>query len=74
MPHVESSAISSADHCPRAGTLIITFLSGRRYAYFDVPRSEYEALLAAESKGTFVNARIKPRYRYEELRPLTAEP
>jgi hypothetical protein len=39
--------------------------SGDIYLYFDVPPEEYEAFMAAESKGTYLNRVFKPKnYRH----------
>jgi hypothetical protein len=43
---------------------------GRPYTYHDVPLSAFLALEKAESKGTFINKVIKPRYRYSEGGPI----
>ncbi|WP_375457816.1 KTSC domain-containing protein [uncultured Enterovirga sp.] len=40
-------------------TLVVTFVSGRRYAYAGVPPELYERLLAADSKGKFYNEHIR---------------
>jgi len=47
-----------------AGTqrLIITFRSGRRYVYEDVPCEVYDGLRAASSRGSYFNRRIRDRY------------
>jgi two-component system cell cycle response regulator DivK len=65
MPKVSSSAVDRVDHDEQTGTLDIWYSGGDRYSYFDVPRDVYEALLAAPSIGAFVNAEIKPHYRFE---------
>ncbi len=65
MPKVESSAVDRVAYADEGGRLDIWYSGGDRYSYFDVPRSAYEALLAASSTGAFVNAEIKPRYRFE---------
>jgi two-component system cell cycle response regulator DivK len=65
MPKVESTAVDRVEHDPVSGTLDIWYKDGDRYSYFDVPRETYDALLAAESVGAFVNAEIKPNYRFE---------
>jgi hypothetical protein len=44
----------------------IQYISGEVYLYYYVPKSEYEQLANAESKGTYVNQRIKPKYPYEK--------
>lgn len=72
MPYFEpadSSAVSHARYDRRHRRLYLTFReSGEIYVYLDVPAAEYEALLAAPSKGRFVNERIRDRYRFLHLR------
>ena len=65
MPELSSSAIDRAHYDGEAGTLDLWYKGGDRYTYFDVPREAYDALLAAPSIGAFVNAEIKPNYRFE---------
>lgn len=40
-------------------TLLVTFKSGKTYAYADVPKDIFTGMTAASSKGTYVNAVIK---------------
>jgi hypothetical protein len=37
------------------------------YDYFNVPRSIYEALRRAESKGTFINFYVKRMYKFQKV-------
>ena len=60
-----STVIRSLDYEPAAHTLDVQFVSGRRYAYLDVPEREVEAMRRATSKGGFFNRRIRDRYRFE---------
>lgn len=55
-----SSAISMIDY--KGGTLILTFARGGTYYYCNVPRSVYEQMLAAPSKGKFFHEHIKDVY------------
>jgi hypothetical protein len=48
--------------------LQVTFVTGRRYAYEDVPPDTYDAFIAAFSKGAFFNREIRDRYRSRELK------
>lgn len=65
---VESSAISAIVYDPKSQTLDIEFKSsGEIYRYFDVPDHEYQGLLAAASKGAYLNSEIKPKYRTRKL-------
>ena len=61
----DSSAVQRAVYHPGAKTLDLWYAGGDRYSYFEVPEAVYRALLAAPSAGQFVNAEIKPRYRFE---------
>ncbi|HET9166087.1 MAG TPA: DUF5615 family PIN-like protein, partial [Candidatus Angelobacter sp.] len=65
---VESTAISSISYDPKSQTLDIEFKSsGETYRYFDVPNDEYQRLLAAASKGAYLNSEIKPKYRTRKI-------
>jgi predicted nuclease of predicted toxin-antitoxin system len=65
---VESSAISSIGYDPQSQTLDIEFrASGETYRYFEVPDTEYQGLLRADSKGVYLNSRIKPKYRTKKI-------
>lgn len=68
MPSVSSSVIRAAAYDEELEELTVTFTSGKRYVYFDVPEWVYDGLLAAESAGEYFNRHIKDRYRYGELR------
>lgn len=48
--------------------LWVTFVTGRRYVYADVPSEVFEAFKTAESRGTFFNHEIRDRYPYREIR------
>jgi KTSC domain len=63
---VDSTSIASIGYEPRRGELEIEFReNGIVYRYFNVPAEEFEALMAAKSKGTYVNRTFKPKnYRY----------
>jgi hypothetical protein len=47
--------------------LQVTFVTGRRYIYADVPPDVFDAFRAAVSKGTFFNREIRDRYAYREV-------
>jgi len=47
--------------------LIVTFVTGRTYAYEDVPPEVYAAFAAASSKGAFFNAEIRDTYYMREM-------
>jgi hypothetical protein len=47
--------------------LEVNFISGKVYAYKNVPEKVYRTMRSATSKGRFLNFVIKPNYEYEEL-------
>ena len=59
-----SAVIRSFTYDAPSHTLTITFTSGRRYRYHDVPSATYEAMKSAFAKGEFFNQRIKDRFRF----------
>jgi hypothetical protein len=65
---VASSSIASVGYRPASRTLELEYRGGGVYQYIDVPPLEYDSLMQANSKGRFVNAHIKGRYRYRRVR------
>jgi lysyl-tRNA synthetase class 2 len=61
-----STAIARIVHDQASHELEVTFTSGRRYVYFDVPRAEYFRFCQAQSKGPFFNQHIRDRYDFIE--------
>lgn len=71
MRRVQSSSVEAAGYDLKRRRLRIRFVRGSTYDYEAVPAKVFKDLLAAESKGRFVNWSIKPHYRYTRVR---AEP
>jgi hypothetical protein len=67
MPAVDSSAILRIRYQPQGETLLVTFITGKTYAYDGVPAPIYDAFLAADSYGQFFNAHIRDRYSYRAV-------
>jgi hypothetical protein len=59
---VPSSVIRSFSYSANNSELSITFVSGRRYVYIDVPQDVFDAFKAATSKGSFFNQEIRDCY------------
>ncbi len=64
---VRSSSINGVGYDPKTRTLEVKFNNGGVYHYFNVPSAIYRALLNAESKGRFVNFKIKGNYPYQQI-------
>ena len=62
-----STAIRKFDYLAGSRELVVTFLTGRRYIYADVPEELARRFRAATSKGGFFNRHIRDRYAYREL-------
>ena len=65
---VESSALIAAGYDAAAKVLRALFRGGRLYDYLDVPRQSWAAFRKAESKGTYINAEIKPKHRFRRVK------
>ena len=65
--HVASSAILESAYDRKQRRLHVTFVSGHRYAYDDVPVRAHRAFVEADSKGGFFQAEIRDRYPYVRL-------
>lgn len=71
----ESSVIRGAWYLSERHELDLTFTSGRRYIYSDVPMDVAEAFRDALSKGRFYNAEIRNRFpcrRVDERQSIAA--
>ena len=64
---VSSTNLASVGYEPMSMVLEIEFVGGRIYQYFDVPESEFQQLMRAESHGTYFSANIRNTYRYTRL-------
>lgn len=62
-----STVIRAALYDPDRAMLEITFTTGRRYFYHDVPPDEAARFAAAFSKGRYFNAHIRDRYPFTEI-------
>lgn len=62
-----SSSLASAGYDPDMRTLEVEFNNGSVYRYYDVPAGVYGRLMRAQSKGRFLNAHIRDRYRYTRV-------
>jgi hypothetical protein len=61
-----STAIRNLFYVPAKRELWVTFVSGRRYVYDNVPREVFDAFQAAPSRGAFFNQEIRDRYAFRE--------
>jgi KTSC domain len=65
---VESSSIELVGYDKEAQELYVRFHNrGRTYAYEGVSPAQFEALLAAPSKGRYLNWEIKPYHAYRRV-------
>ena len=62
-----STAIRNLFYIPAKRELWLTFVSGRRYIYADVPPEVFDAFNTASSRGTFFNHEIRDRYAFREV-------
>jgi lysyl-tRNA synthetase class 2 len=60
----ESSSIGGYGYNANTKTLVVEFKRSGRYTYNNVPSDVYEGLVKAESKGEYVNTRVKNVFGY----------
>jgi hypothetical protein len=65
---VKSSSIRSVGYDDSSSLLEIEFNNGGIYQYLTVPKSAYDSLIAAASKGKYFDQLIKDRYRTVKVR------
>jgi len=56
-------------YVPESRELTVEFVSGRRYAYSEVPAEVVDAFRSAFSKGSHFNRHIRDRFSCRELSP-----
>jgi hypothetical protein len=62
MTPLRSSNLAGYDYDPEKRVLTILFVSGREYAYRDVPENIVDGLGSADSPGRYFNSAIKDSY------------
>ncbi|AFM23327.1 KTSC domain-containing protein [Desulfomonile tiedjei] len=66
MIYVDSSNIEAIGYDEDAQELHVQFLSGGYYVYSDVPRSIFDQIMYAPSKGSFLNREVKNIYQFRK--------
>jgi hypothetical protein len=64
---VSSSNVASIGYDSATETLEVEFNSGGIYQYYNIPQNIFDELLAAPSKGQFLNAYIKNAYPFSRV-------
>lgn len=68
MQFVDSSNIEAIGYDHASQELHVRFVkSGETYAYYGVEEWRFQELMQADSKGTYLNANIKPNYQFGKL-------
>lgn len=65
--NVFSSMVSEVGWNDETNELLITWATGKKGAYADVPEEVAVRLSNAASVGEMINAEIKPNYKYRRL-------
>jgi len=64
---VFSTMASSISYDSDSGTMIVTYNTGRSYAYANVPEDVATEAANASSVGDYINENIKGRYSFRRL-------
>jgi hypothetical protein len=64
---VDSDMLRLVGYDARARILEVVFNTGGQYQYKEVPASEYEKLMRADSIGKYMHRYIIDRYDYERI-------
>ena len=65
MIFIDSSNIEAIGYDSATQELHVRFLkSGETYVYYSVEEWEFQELMQADSKGNYLNTRIKPNHQY----------
>lgn len=66
---VHSSNVASIGYSRHLRALEIEFTRGAIYRFLNVPRAIYDDLMVADSKGHYINTRLRGKYRFIRVRP-----
>jgi hypothetical protein len=69
LTNLNSTSLASAVYLNSQAVLELEFRSGAVYRYFGVPSETHEALLRAQSKGSYFNHYIRNCFDYVKIRP-----
>ena len=67
MRMVDSSNVEAVGYDADAAAIYVRFITGDTYVYSGADRGTYEALLNADSVGSYLNRVIKPNYECYKL-------
>ena len=65
---VKSTSLKSIEYFLEIQMLEVEFVKGSVYDYFDVPQEIYDALINAESVGSFFSKNISKSYVYKKMK------
>lgn len=64
---VDSSVIAAVGYDEKTKVLYILYNNGKTYEYYDVPLEISTGLMAAESKGKYLNEKVLDIYRFDRF-------
>ena len=64
---VMSRHVAGVGYDPESQTLQVAFNSGSQYVYKNVPQETYEAMLQADSVGSFHALQIRSKFPFEKV-------
>jgi len=66
--YMPSSVVRAIKYDAPSHTLRVVYVSGNIYDYLEVPETVYKKMRTAESKGEFLNTRIKGHYAFQRIK------
>ena len=62
-----STVIRSFEYRPDTAVLIVRFVAGTTYEYYDVPQHVYDEFRNFREKGVYYNIHIKNKFRFARV-------
>ena len=66
----ESSNIKHIAYQPFTKVMQVSFLNGRIYWYYNVPREIYDNFIKAPSKGKYFWSSVKDKFTYKRIKSI----
>jgi hypothetical protein len=65
---LRSKSIESVEYDGETASLLVTFLSGKKYIYAFVPEKVFSEMLVAESAGRYFARHIRNQYKCTQVK------
>lgn len=63
----DSSTVQRIEYNQNLHKMYVTFITGKKYEYIDIPVETWDHAIKATSIGSFINNSIKGKYQFKQI-------